>query len=333
MLIVVASLSHAQTSRKHTKHHYIRRTVRIKTHRVIKKHRGIKYHHYYRYRKTIHTRRVVKRRIKVPRRLVASNIKPTRLNYKSIRHQPHFYSYAAIAMDAKTGEILIRKHSNVREPIASISKLMSAMVLLDAKLDMDQYITITSADSDYIKHTPSRLVNGSQLRRRDLLLLSLMSSENKATHALARTAYPGGIPEFLRLMNQKAKAIGMVNTHFNSPTGLTFQNQSTAEDLLHLVSAAIKYNLIRQDTTTKYADVALTHSYVHRYLNSDRLVRYGHIQIELSKTGFINEAGECLVLYIIVNSHPVILVFLDSQFNQGRFIDAKSAEAYLSKVL
>lgn len=337
ILSLLSPLAIAKKVYHHTRahHHHSVRIVK-KTHRVIihkrrnfRHTKGFSKKHYIRYYKKIS----YYHKVTVPQVLVPSTINVQHLDRASVAMQPKFYSHSVIAVDVNSGRILISKNTNIKQPIASISKLMAAITLLDAHVDMDQYITVTSADNDFIKHTSSRLRDGTQLRRRDLLLLSLMSSENKATHALARTAYAGGIGEFLSKMNQKAASLGMVNTHFISPTGLTFQNQSTAEDLVKLVKGAIEYNLIRQDTTTKYADVALTPVKLHRYVNSDRLVRNSNIQIELSKTGFINEAGECLVLYMVVKSHPIILVLLDSQFNQGRFLDAQAAERYLARIL
>ena len=171
-----------------------------------------------------------------------------------------------------------------------------------------------------------------QLRRRDLLLLALMSSENRAANSIARTAYPGGMKEFLQKMNAKARSLGMNNTQFYDPTGLTVNNKSTATDLSKMVQAAFKYELIREDTTTKSADVMLSPRYIHRYVNSDALVRGNSFQIELSKTGFINEAGHCLVLYAIVDNRPIVMVFLNSSGKSGRLIDAMTIKSYVDRM-
>ena len=245
--------------------------------------------------------------------------------------QPKFYSYAAYIMDADSGKA-ISKNPTTQLPIASITKLMTAMVLIDSGVDLNEYVTIDEADIDYLRNTFSRLRVGMQLRRKDLLLLALMSSENRASFALARTAYPGGIKEFLVKMNAKAKSLGMTNTQFYDPTGLTAQNKATAIDLAKMVQAAFSYNLIREDTTTKSADVMLSSRYTHHYINSDALVRTSSFQIELSKTGFINEAGHCLVLYSIINNRPIVMIFLNSNGKSGRLVDAIAAKNYINKL-
>ena len=245
---------------------------------------------------------------------------------------PKLYSYSAYALDANTNQVVLSKNPDVSLSIASISKLMTAMVMLDAGRDLDEYITITQDDVDNLKNTSSRLKIGMQLRRRDLLLLALMSSENRAANSIARTAYPGGMKEFLQKMNAKARSLGMNNTQFYDPTGLTVNNKSTAIDLSKMVQAAFKYELIREDTTTKSADVMLSPRYIHRYVNSDALVRGNSFQIELSKTGFINEAGHCLVLYAIVDNRPIVMVFLNSAGKSGRLIDAMTVKSYVDRM-
>lgn len=245
---------------------------------------------------------------------------------------PKLYSYSAYALDANTNQVVLSKNPEVSLSIASITKLMTAMVMLDAGRDLDEYITITQDDVDNLKNTSSRLKVGMQLRRRDLLLLALMSSENRAANSIARTAYPGGMKEFLQKMNAKARSLGMNNTQFYDPTGLTVNNKSTAIDLSKMVQAAFKYELIREDTTTKSADVMLSPRYVHRYVNSDALVRGNSFQIELSKTGFINEAGHCLVLYAMVDNRPIVMVFLNSAGKSGRLIDAMTVKSYVDRM-
>ncbi len=245
--------------------------------------------------------------------------------------QPRLYSYSGYAMDVSTGEVLVSKNPNAQLPIASITKLMTAMVMLDSGANLDDYIEISEDDVDHLRNTYSRLKVGMQLRRRDLLLLALMSSENRAAFAIARTAYPGGINEFIRRMNAKAKALGMTNTQFFDPTGLTAQNKSTATDLAKMVKAAYGYELIREDTTTKGADVMLSSRYTHHYLNSDALVRTSRFQIEVSKTGFINEAGHCLVLYAMVDNRPIAMVFLNSS-KSGRLVDAMAVKSYIDRM-
>lgn len=261
-------------------------------------------------------------------KLVVSNNKATITLSPNIR-QPKLYSYSAIALNANTGEIIISKNPNTKLPIASITKLMTAMVLLDSQANLHDYITITSDDVDTLKNTYSRLKVGMQFRRQDLLLLALMSSENRAAHALARTTYKGGLGVFIRKMNEKAIALGMHNSQFYDPTGLTNQNQSTAIDLSKMVQNAYTYEQIRRDTTTKNADVMFGPRYIHRYINSDALVRENRLQIQLSKTGFINEAGHCLALYSIINNKPIVMIFLNSTGKSGRLIDAMIVKNYI----
>lgn len=244
---------------------------------------------------------------------------------------PKLYSYSAYVINAENNSIITSKNPDATLPIASISKLMMAMVLLDSGANLDDYVTITADDIDTLKNTFSRLKVGMQLRRRDLLLLALMSSENRAAHALGRTAYAGGINVFVQKMNAKAKALGMTHTKFYDPTGLTSANVSSADDVAKMVKAAYGYELIREDSTTKGADVMLSPRYTHRYINSDALVRAGKYQIELSKTGFINEAGHCLTIYTIVEGKPYIMVFLNSAGKNGRILDAMAMRNYIAR--
>ena len=252
---------------------------------------------------------------------------PQPVNYSKI---PKLYSNSAYVANADDNSVVIDKNSNIAVPLASITKLMNAMVLLDSQVNLDDYVTITQEDVDDIKNTHSRLSVGMQLRRRDLLLLALMSSENRAAFAMARSTYKGGIPAFVKQMNAKAKSIGMKNTFFEDPTGLSPNNRASAKDLAEMVKAAYNYPLIREDSTTKAADVMLSSRYTHRYVNSDPLVRNDSFQIELSKTGFINEAGHCLVLYSVINSQPYAMVFLNSSGKSGRVLDAQATKNYIS---
>jgi D-alanyl-D-alanine endopeptidase (penicillin-binding protein 7) len=259
------------------------------------------------------------------------NPNPSAVNTTLHTRQPRLYSYSAYAMDAVTGNIYISKNPTEQLPIASLTKLMTAMLVLDSKAPLEQDITISDADVDRLRNTYSRLKVGIKLKRRDLLLLALMSSENRAAHALARTAYPGGTAVFINKMNTKAKELGMKNTRFYDPTGLTVNNTSTAIDLVKMVAAAYKYDLIRTDTTTKGADIMLSSRYMHHYLNSDALVRGDKLNIQVSKTGFINEAGHCLALYTMVENHPIAMVFLNSSGKSGRLIDAMSVSNYIAR--
>jgi len=197
-------------------------------------------------------------------------------------------------------------------PIASITKLMTAMVILDANLDLDEQITVTKEDRDLIRLTGSRLQYGATLSRREMILLALMSSENRAATALGRT-YPGGMTNFVAHMNRKAKGLGMSNSHFADPAGLKTENVSTASDLAIMVAAADSYPLITQSTTTTRMDVR---PYSGRgpltYGNTNRLLKNKSWDIELSKTGYINEAGRCLVMQANIEGEDVSIVLLNS---------------------
>lgn len=211
------------------------------------------------------------------------------------------------------GEEIFVKAPDHQHPIASITKLMTAVVVLDADLPMDEEITISAADRDGIRQSSSRLHDGTAtLSRRDLLHIALMASENRAAAALARTTFPGGTPEFVMAMNRKARALGMVNTQFADGTGLDGRNVSTARDLVKLLRAAYNYDLIREATTTRSAEVYPYGEQHHalNYVNTNRLVRSDDWEIELSKTGYLNEAGRCLAMRTRIADRPLYMVFL-----------------------
>ena len=240
---------------------------------------------------------------------------------------PLLSSQSALIMNNKTGEVLYQKNANRVMPIASISKLMSAIVLLDADLNMNELVTITPEEIDRLKGTGSRLSIGTSLPRKELLHLSLMSSENRATHALART-YPGGINAFVAAMNAKAQSLGMSNSRFYEPTGLDYRNVSTAHDLSRLVAAASKYPLIRRNSTSNYGAVS-TASGSLRYKNSNALVREGGWNIELQKTGYIREAGRSMVVKANVQNQPITIVLLNSPSSTTRVNDARKIESWM----
>ena len=240
---------------------------------------------------------------------------------------PLLSSQSALIMNNKTGEVLYQKNANRVMPIASISKLMSAIVLLDADLNMNELVTITPEEIDRLKGTGSRLSIGTSLPRKELLHLSLMSSENRATHALART-YPGGINAFVAAMNAKAQSLGMSNSRFYEPTGLDYRNVSTAHDLSRLVAAASKYPLIRRNSTSNYGAVS-TASGSLRYKNSNALGREGGWNIELQKTGYIREAGRSMVVKANVQNQPITIVLLNSPSSTTRVNDARKIESWM----
>ena len=240
---------------------------------------------------------------------------------------PLLTSQSALIFNNKTGEILYQKNADRVMPIASISKLMSAMVVLDARLDMNERITITSDEIDRLKGTGSRLAVGTTLTRGELLHLSLMSSEHRATHALGRT-YPGGMSAFVAAMNAKAQSLGMHSSRFYEPTGLNFQNVSTANDLNRMVAAASKYPLIRKNTTSNYGSV-WTANGRQNYKNSNALVREGSWNIELQKTGYIREAGRSMVVKANVQNQPITIVLLNSPTSTTRVNDARKIESWM----
>ena len=244
---------------------------------------------------------------------------------------PALRSSSALILDQGTGQILYSKNADNVMPIASITKLMTAMVVLDKQLPLDEKITISKEDMDHIKNTSSRLKVGVTLTRRQLLQLALMSSENRAAASLART-YPGGLPSFVVAMNHKAAMLGMKNSHFVDSTGLNSANQSTAEDLAKMVNAAYKYDLICKITTTAAYDVP-AHKRDLAYRNTNSLVKSKSWKIGLSKTGFINEAGHCLVMQAKIASQPMIIVLLDSWGKYTRLGDANRIKKWLESSL
>jgi D-alanyl-D-alanine endopeptidase (penicillin-binding protein 7) len=237
-------------------------------------------------------------------------------------------SSAAVVFDEASGEPLYGKNPELVTPIASITKLMTAMVVLDSGLPLEEEIVITSDDIDIVKGTRSRLRVGATLTRRDLLLLALMASENRAASALGR-AYPGGRPAFVAQMNAKAREIGMHNTRFMDSTGLTSENVSTAEDLVRLVDAADQYPLIREFSTTASHQVDVGARRPLQFSNSNALVRSKAWDIDLSKTGYISEAGRCLVMKATIASRRVIIVLLDSVGKNSRLGDANRIRKWM----
>jgi serine-type D-Ala-D-Ala endopeptidase (penicillin-binding protein 7) len=230
---------------------------------------------------------------------------------------------AALLLDADTGEVLVHKNDQAVLPIASVTKLMTTLLVIEAKQPMDEVLTITSDDVDTLRHSRSRLRPGTTLTREEALHLALMSSENRAAHALGRY-YPGGLPKMVEAMNAKAKQLGMKDTTYVDPTGLSNKNQSTARDLALLVRTAAQNPLIRTFSTTP-SHVANLGGHTLQYINSDRLVRNTRAgwDIDLQKTGYIVEAGHCLTLATRVAGHNLIMVLLDSGSNGTRVSDAE----------
>ena len=236
-------------------------------------------------------------------------------------------SNAALILDQGTGEAIFQKRPEEVLPIASITKLTTAMVVLDAGLDLDEPLTIQQEDVDTIKHSKSRLPVGTRLTRGQALHLALMSSENRAAHALGRT-YPKGLEAFVAAMNTKAQTLGMAETRFVDPAGLSSSNVSSAKDLAKMVEAAYRYPQIRNYTTCEEATISGQRRSI-TFHNSNRLVRSSRWEIGLSKTGFIEEAGRCLVMQARVAQRSVVIVLLDSVGNLTRFADANRIKRWM----
>jgi D-alanyl-D-alanine endopeptidase (penicillin-binding protein 7) len=235
---------------------------------------------------------------------------------------PKLASVKALVINQLTGETVYAKNTDLTTPIASVTKLMTAMVMLDAHLPMDESININDNDVDYLKGTKSRLKVGTTLTRAELLQLALMSSENRAASALGRN-YPGGITAFVTAMNKKANTLGMTSSRFADATGLDSSNVSTAEDLAKMVNAAYEYPEIRQITTSASQEVTLDgRRNPINFVNTNALVRGSDWDIGLSKTGFINEAGRCLVMQAVISGQPMVIVLLDSVGKMSRIGDA-----------
>ena len=236
-------------------------------------------------------------------------------------------SSVALVVDQGTNEVLFRKNDQAVLPIASLTKLMTGLIISEANLPTDEKIVITQEDVDTEKRSSSRLKVGTVLSRGELLHLALMSSENRAAHALGRT-YPGGLPEFTKLMNTKAQAIGMKDTRYVEPTGLSSQNQSSARDLVKLVGVAHSHPLLRELTTSPGYQVAVG-NHMLQFNNTNRLVKNPSWDIGLQKTGYISEAGQCLVMQAKVAGRQLIMVFLDSTGKLTRIADAERVRRWV----
>ncbi|MDO8278217.1 MAG: serine hydrolase [Burkholderiaceae bacterium] len=236
-------------------------------------------------------------------------------------------SSVALVIDQDTREVLLQKNDSAVLPIASLTKLMTGVIIDEAKLSMDEQITITQDDVDTEKGSSSRLRVGTVLTRGELLHLALMSSENRAAHALGRT-YPGGLGTFVALMNAKARALGMKDTRYVEPTGLSSRNQSSARDLATLVATAYQAPALRELSTSPGHQVEVGNR-VLQYNNTNRLVRSPDWEIGLQKTGYISEAGQCLVMQAKVAGRKLIMVFLDSAGKLSRLGDAERVRRWV----
>ena len=241
----------------------------------------------------------------------------------------HIASGSALLIDLQTNKVIYASNPDVVVPIASVSKLMTAMVVLDAKLPMNEYIAVNISDTPEMKGVFSRVKLGSELTRQDMMLITLMSSENRAAATLAHH-YPGGYVAFIAAMNAKAKSLGMMHTRYVEPTGLSMHNVSTARDLSKLLAAARKYPMLSQLSTTKEKTVAFRKpNYTLGFRNTDHLVNKDKWTIKITKTGFTNQAGHCLVLVTEMGNRPVSLVILDAFGKYTHFADASRIRSWI----
>jgi D-alanyl-D-alanine endopeptidase (penicillin-binding protein 7) len=255
----------------------------------------------------------------------------SQLQSKEKINDPKIRSLRAMIVNQQSGEIIYKKNSKQKASIASLTKLMTAMVILDSGLDLSEEVRISKKDIDKLKWTKSRLHIGATLSRLELLKVALISSDNRAAHALSR-AYPSGRKAFIEAMNVKAIQLGMENSQFRDPTGLDKRNISTAQDLVKMVQAAYEYKLIRKITTTPSEKVTIgKRNTQFGFMNTNRLVRRGVWDIGLSKTGFIREAGRCLVMQTTINNNPIIMVFLKSHGRYTRLGDASRVKKWIEK--
>ncbi|MDT8321766.1 MAG: serine hydrolase [Xanthomonadales bacterium] len=274
-----------------------------------------------------------------PRALIAANILLSCLawptvplsasSFGGLAGDPGLRSASALVI-AADDTVIFDKDADTVRPIASITKLMTAMTILDADLDLDERITVTRADRDLVQLTGSRLEYGAALSRREMILIALMASENRAATALGRT-FPGGMTAFVVAMNAKAAQLGMSKSHFADPAGLRVENRSTARDLAKMIRAAQGYPLIRQASTTRRLEVR---PYPRRgplvYGNTNRLLANADWDIALSKTGYLNESGRCLVMQATIEGESVYIVLLDSFGKLTPFGDSNRLRKWLT---
>ena len=264
---------------------------------------------------------------------VPQEARPARLSFgqlaglRGVEDPLELKSSVALVLDQDTHEVLLSKNDHAELPIASLTKLMTGLIVSDARLPLDEMISITEDDIDYEKGSRSRLPVGTTLTRGELMHLALMSSENRAAHALGRT-FPGGMQRFVGLMNARAMMLGMKDTRYVEPTGLSSENRSSAYDLATLVNTAAQDPLLRQLSTSQGYEVAVGNR-VLQYNNTNRLVHNPDWQIGLQKTGYISEAGQCLVMQARVAGRKLIMVFLDSSGKYSRLADAERVRRWV----
>ncbi|WP_299537090.1 serine hydrolase, partial [uncultured Herbaspirillum sp.] len=263
---------------------------------------------------------------------ITTNTKPELLSRCGFTEasRRHLFSRGVYVLDEQTNTPLFERNADTVAPIASVTKLMTAIVWLDQKsLPMANRLEVTEDDLDNLKFTHSRLNVGASLSRADMLHIALMSSENRAAAAMSRD-YPGGRPAFIAAMNARAQAMGMTHTHFENATGLSPENVSTPRELAELVKAANRYQLIRNDSLDKQKIINIGRGQL-QYINSNRLIRYGQVNATVQKTGFINESGHNMVLRLLVHDRrPVIVTMLGSGTANGSRLDGVRIAKWLN---
>lgn len=276
-----------------------------------------------------------KKNLAPARAKAASSFAPVRLSHGQLMglHKTSdplsLQSGAVMVIDEESQEILLKKNEGARLPIASLTKLMTGLIITEAKLPMGDRITITEADVDREKFSGSRLAVGRTFTRGELMTMSLMSSENRAAHALGRT-YPGGLPAFVQAMNAKARELGMKDSAFVEPTGLSSNNRSSARDLIKLVQASSDSPALRYHSTLEGKEFGHGRGSL-QYRTTNALIRNPAWDIDLQKTGYISEAGHCLLMQAQIAGRKVVMVFLDSTSKMARFTDAERVRRWIER--
>jgi D-alanyl-D-alanine endopeptidase (penicillin-binding protein 7) len=265
--------------------------------------------------------------------VTGATVQPVHLRYSNrpSLNDPALRSSAALVLDLSNSSVLYSRHSDVALPIASITKLMTALVVMEADQPLDETLAVSEEDRSFGKGSFSRLAPGTQLSRGDLMHLALMASENRAAHALGRN-YPGGIAACVIAMNAKAHELGMTSAHFVEPTGLSEENVASPEDLSKLVMAAAKVAAIREYSTDSDFSVRVGRHEV-RYRNTDSLVSKADWNIVVQKTGYIHEAGRCLVMQTVIEDRPMVIVLLNSYGKRTRVADARRVRRWVEATL
>lgn len=288
-------------------------------------------------RKVVRTKESVRQAVKDAKVLRVTRAAPVRSGIRkaSLMHPTgvasdlNLESGAVYVQDLHTGTTLLEKNASAARPIASISKLMTAMVVLDAHQSMDELLVVDEADVDRVKFSSSRLAVGTQLPRKEMMRLALMSSENRAAHALARH-YPGGVTRFVSAMNRKARELGLRTAQFFDPTGLDPRNVASPEDLAGLVAASARYPAIRTFSTDDEKTLPVANK-TQVFRNTNPFIRNGLLDVVVQKTGYISEAGRCVVMQALINNRPTLIVLLDAQRKEARVQDTLAIKRWLEK--